>query len=131
MRYDEAKEILGATCAAQDDKSKVWYVKMPEFVHLGDTSLLSPELHMLKEDESDLNEYMLDPTDSVVCVPEQDDPEYWNVLRGGARECKFGGPGSTVNFWELSAHSKRAQIELALPKWSLSTSLGELKFSLV
>ena len=27
-------------------------------------------------DESDLNEYMLDPTDPVVCVPEQDDPEY-------------------------------------------------------
>ena len=79
MRYDEAKEILGASCAVQDDKSKVWYVKMPEFVHLEDTSLLAPEIYMLDEDESDLNEYMLDPTDPVVCVPEQDDPEYWTV----------------------------------------------------
>ena len=30
MKYDEAKEILGASCAVQDDKSKVWYVKMPD-----------------------------------------------------------------------------------------------------
>ena len=106
MKYDQAKEILGASCAVQDDKSKVWYVKMPEFIELGDTSLLSPELHMLNEDESDLNEYLDDPTDPVVCVPEQDDDDYWSILRG-AHECKFGGPGSTVNFWELSAHSER------------------------
>ena len=85
----------------QDDKSKVWYVKMPEFIELGDTSLLSPELHMLDEDESDLNEYLDDPTDPVMCVPEQDHDDYWSILRG-AHECKFGGPGSTVNFWELS-----------------------------
>ena len=30
MKYDEAKEILGAACAVQEDKSKVWYVKMPD-----------------------------------------------------------------------------------------------------
>ena len=78
MRYEEAKDILGATCAVQDDKSKVWYVKMPAFQQLGDTSLVSPELHLLGEDESDLNEYMLDPTEPVECLPDQDDPEYWN-----------------------------------------------------
>ena len=76
MKYDVAKEILGASCAVQDDKSKVWYVKMPDFIELGDTSLLSPELHMLNEDESDLNEYLDDPTDPVVCVPEQDDETF-------------------------------------------------------
>ena len=31
---------------------------------------------MLNEDESDLNEYLDDPTDPVVCVPEQDDEAY-------------------------------------------------------
>ena len=61
---------------------------------------------MLDEDESDLNEYLDDPTDPVMCVPEQDHDDYWSILRG-ARECKFGGPGSTVNFWELSTHSER------------------------
>ena len=50
---------------------------MPEFTQLGDTSLISPEVHILDEDESDLNEY---PTDPVVCVPDQDDPEYWSLL---------------------------------------------------
>ena len=102
MRYDE---ILGATCAVQEDKAKVWYVKMPEFTQFGDTSLVSPELHILDE-ESDLNEYMLDPTDPVVCVPDQDDPEHWSLLKG-SHESKFGGPGSTMNFWQLSAHSER------------------------
>ena len=65
MKYDEAKEILGASCAVQEDKAKVWYVKMPDFIQLGDTSLVSLELHILDEDESDLNEHMLDPTDQV------------------------------------------------------------------
>ena len=43
----------------------MWYVKMPSFEQLGDTSLVSPELHLLGEDESDLNEYMLDPIEPV------------------------------------------------------------------
>ena len=90
MKYDETKEILGASCAVQEDKAKVWYVKMPDFIQLGDTSLVSPELHILDEDESDLNEYMLDPTDPVECLPDQDDPEYWSLMRS-AHECKFGG----------------------------------------
>ena len=121
MKYDEAKGILGAACAVQEDKSKVWYVKMPEFAGLGDPSLIAPELHMLKEEESDLNEYLDDPTDPVVCVPEQDNDAYWSILRG-ADECKFGGPGSTVNFWELSAHSER----LTLGVMMHSTALGTL-----
>ena len=44
MKYDEAKEILGAS-----------------FHSVGDTSLVSPELRFLDEDEPGLNEYMLDP----------------------------------------------------------------------
>ena len=121
MRYDEAKEILGS-CAVQEDKAKVWYVKMPEFFQLGDTSLVSPELHILDEDESDLNEYMLDPTDPVVCVPDQDDPEYWSLLRS-AHESKFGGPGSTMNFWELSAHSERPTLGVKMPSTAAFLSM--------
>ena len=79
---------------------------MPQFIQLGDASLLSPELQLLDEDESDLNEYLDDPTDPVMCVPGQDHDDYWTILRG-EYECRFGGPGSIVNFWKLSAHSER------------------------
>ena len=65
MKYEEAKDILGASCVALEDKSKMWYVKMPQFIQLGDTSLVSPELTQLDECESDLNEYMDDPTDPI------------------------------------------------------------------
>ena len=89
---------------------------MPQFIELeiGTPTLTSPALHMLNEDESDLNEYLGDPTDPVLCVPEQDHDEYWNILRG-AFECRFGGPGSTVNFWQLSAHSERTRQQLSCP----------------
>ena len=52
---------------------------------MGDTSLVSPELCLLDEDESDLNEHTLDPTDPVVCLPDQDDPDDW-VQRRSAHE---------------------------------------------
>ena len=81
---------------------------------------------MLNEEESDLNEHLDDPTDPVLCVPEQDHEEYWNLLRG-ACESRFGGPGSTVNFWQLSAHSERltlgvrdVQTRLGGPGWEKS-----------
>ena len=35
----------------------------------------------------------------LICVPEQDDESYWSIMRG-TDECKFGGPGSSVNFWD-------------------------------
>ena len=57
MKYEEAKNIIGATCAVQEDKTKVW---------------------------------QLEPTDPVVCLPDQDDPFYW-FKRRGADECKHGG----------------------------------------
>ena len=52
---------------------------------------MTPVLHMLDEDESDLNEYLDDPIGPVLCVPEQDHDEYWDILRG-AYKCRFGGP---------------------------------------
>ena len=75
MQYEDAEDFLGAACAVQEDKTRVWYVKMPAFEQFRNTSLVSPESHLLGEDESDLNEHMLDPTEPVVCLPDQDEPE--------------------------------------------------------
>ena len=50
MQYEEARNILGAMCAVQEDKTKLWHVKMPQFEQLGDTSLAAPELCLLDED---------------------------------------------------------------------------------
>ena len=68
-----------------EDKTKVWHVQMPEFIELQMEvpSLKTPPLlRMLEEDESDQNEYLDDPTDPVVCVPEQDHERCWEILRG-------------------------------------------------
>ena len=44
---------------------------MPQFIELeiGTPTLTSPVLRMLDEEESDLNEYLADPTNPVLCVP--------------------------------------------------------------
>ena len=108
LRREDAKDILGATCSVLEDKTKVWHVRMPEFVELGmdQPSLKTPMLYMLEEDESNLNDYLDDPTDPVLCVPEQDHDHYWRLLKSQP-ESSLGGPGSTMNFWQLSAHSER------------------------
>ena len=59
MEYDEAKNIISAMFAVQEDKTKVWYVKMPHFQQLGDTSLVAPELYHLEDNGLDLNQYIL------------------------------------------------------------------------
>ena len=61
---------------------------------------------MIEEDESNLNDYLDDPTDPVLCVPEQHHDHYWRLLKSQT-ESSLGGPGSTMNFWQLSAHSER------------------------
>ena len=66
LTNDEARDILGASCIVQEDKSKVWYVRMPEFVEARDSSLMTPMLRELDESESNLNEYLDDPTDPVL-----------------------------------------------------------------
>ena len=69
LRNEDARDILGATCTVLEDKTKIWHVKMPEFIDTGMEvpSLKTPLLHMLEEDESDPNEYLDDPTD-LYCV---------------------------------------------------------------
>ena len=80
---------------------------MPEFVEpeMDQLSLKTPMLHMLEDDVSNFNDYLDDPTDPVICVPEQDHDHYWRLLKSRP-ESSLGGPGSTLNFWQLSAHSK-------------------------
>ena len=108
MRHEHAREILGAICTVQEDKTKVWYVKMPELIEIdGDQpSIQTPSLHTLEDDENNLSDYLDDPTDPVLCVPEQYHDHYWRLLNSKV-ESVLGGPGSTMNFWQLSAGSER------------------------
>ena len=108
LRHKHAQDILGATCTVLEDKTKVWYVKMPEFVELerDQPSLKTPLLRMMEDDELNLSDYLDDPTDPVLCVPEQDHDHYWRLLNS-SDESALGGPGSTMNFWQLSAHAER------------------------
>ena len=69
-------------------------------------SLQTPSLHVLEDDAINLSDYLDDPTDPVLCVPEQDHDHYWRLLNSEL-ESALGGPGSTMNFWKLSAHSER------------------------
>ena len=110
MRHEDAKDILGAICTVLEDKTKVWYVKMPEFIELdGDRpSIQTPFLHVLDDDETNLSDYLEDPTDPKLCVPEQGHDHYWRLLNNSlALESHLGGPGSTMNFWDTSAGTER------------------------
>ena len=75
-----------------------------EFIELdGDRpSIQTPSLRMLEDDETNLNDYLEDPTNPVLCVPEQYHDHYWRLLRSSL-ESHLGGPGSTMNFWDTSA----------------------------
>ena len=68
LRHEQAKDIVGAICTVLEDKTKVWYVKMPEFVEIdGDQpSIQTPSLHTLEDDEINLSDYLDDPTDPIL-----------------------------------------------------------------
>ena len=57
-------------------------------------------------DDGQGQEYMLEPTDTVQCVPDHDDPFHWHFIRSTA-EASLGGPGSTVDFWKQSLYIDR------------------------
>ena len=108
MKHEHAREILGAICTVQDDNTKLWPVKMPEFIEVDGTypAIQTPSLHMLDDDEINLSDDLEDPTDPVLCVPEQFHDHYWRLLNQSA-ESALGGPGSTMNFWMTSAGIER------------------------
>ena len=63
------------------------------------------------------------PTEPVVCAcQDQDDPDYWFQTRS-AHECKYGGPGSTMNFWELSAYTDRLTLGVKMHSTAAFLSL--------
>ena len=96
---------MGATCTVLEDKTKVWYVKMPGFIEMdGDQpSIQTPSLHTLEDDVINLSDYLDDPIDPVLCVPEQDHDHYWRLLNSSLESA----PGSTMNFWHVSAGIER------------------------
>ena len=64
-KYAEVLQVLSPwscakvhhICTVLEDKTKVWYVKMPEFIELdGDRpSIQTPSLRMLEDDETNLS----------------------------------------------------------------------------
>ena len=115
MEPEEAREILGATCMLTEDKVRVWYVKMPDLQQATEEmpDIVSPELHWLADEEADLNDYLKDPTHPVVCVPGMDDQFYW-AIKDQCAESRYGEPGSTRNFWQLSMHSQRLTLGMKM-----------------
>ena len=89
-----------------DDKTKVWHVRMPGLCQasLNVPDIVSPVLHWLDDEETDLNDDLADPTNPVLCVPSQYNDQFWRI-KLSYRESMCGEPGSTLNFWGLSMHS--------------------------
>ena len=108
MRHEDAKDILGATCTVLEDKTKVWYVKDGD-----QPSIQTPSLRVLEDDETNLSDYLEDPTDPVLCVPEQDHDHYWRLLNSSL-ESHLGGPRSTMNFWLTSVGAERLTLEVKM-----------------
>ena len=98
-----------------EDKTRVWHVRMPDFrqatVQMPD--LVTPELHWLEDEEADLNDYLRDPTHPVLCVPGPDNHLYWDI-KLQCRESRYGEPGSTRNYWQLSMHSERLTLGMKM-----------------
>ena len=68
-------KCLGATCSLTEDKIRVWHVRMPDLTQTEEQmpDIVVPELHWLEDEEADLNDYLKDPTNPVLCVPGPDD----------------------------------------------------------
>ena len=60
--------------------------------------LVSPVLHWLDDEEADLNDYLADPTEPVLCFPGPDNQLFWQI-KLQYRESMYGEPGSTLNYW--------------------------------
>ena len=75
--------------------------------------LLSQVLHWLDDEEADLNDYLADPTEPVLCVPSQYHDQFWR-MKSQYRESMYGEPGSTMNYWQLSVHSERLTLGMKL-----------------
>ena len=75
--------------------------------------LVTPVLHWLDDKEADLNDYLADPTEPVICVPSQYSDQFWS-MKSRYRESMYGEPGSTMNYWQLSVHSERLTLGMKM-----------------
>ena len=73
MHPDDARDILGATCSVLEDKTRIWHMKMPALFQVDGNlpDISTPALHWLSDEEADLNDYLHDPTNPVLCLPSQ------------------------------------------------------------
>ena len=112
---ERAREILGASCSTTEDKTKIWHVKMPDFQQAREEmpDIVTPDLHWLADEDTDLNDYLRDPTHPVLCLPGPEDRMYWD-LKALCSESMYGEPGSTRNFWQLSMHSQRLTLGMKM-----------------
>ena len=115
MDSETAKDVLGASCSVTEDKTKIWYVRMPDFRQAQEEmpDIVTPDLHWLADEEADLNDYLKDPINPVLCLPGPDNRLYWD-LRVTGGESMYGEPGSTRNFWQLSMHSQRLTLGMKM-----------------
>ena len=115
MGHEEAKDIWELHVRKRKTKTRVWYVRMPGLLQakLKVPDLVSPVLHWLDDEEADLSDYLADPTEPVLCVPSQDNDQFWR-MKLKYRESMYGEPGSTMNYWQLSVHSERLTLGMKM-----------------
>ena len=99
--YETAKWIVGAYCVTRQGQEREWLVKIPDLKAVKDSSVIySPSLTCVDEGQQKSQDYMLDPTNPVLCLSDVVNSQYW-YYRQNELECQHGGPGSTVNFWRI------------------------------
>ena len=54
----------GISLELTENKTRIWHVKMPDLRQ----AIVSPDLLWLANEETDLNNYLKDPTHPVMCV---------------------------------------------------------------
>ena len=115
MDYEVASAVIGAYCVEGDDKDKEWFVKVPE-----------------------IQEYMTEPSQPARCLPDLMDSAH-QFYQSVSKECRFGGPGSTINCWAVSVSAMRLTLcvrmhptaaFLSMPNASGTIAAGEERKSL-
>ena len=73
-------------------------------------------MRSVPEGEQELQEYMLEPSEPVRCLPDLGhlaDSVYWGY-KAASLECRHGGPGSTIDFWRMSAFISRLTLGIKM-----------------
>ena len=69
VTFNKVKGILGAYCTRKPQQEKKWFVKIPDYkAPAGAASLQCPPLMSIDEGDQDSKDYILDPTNPVLCL---------------------------------------------------------------